>query len=347
MFTPVKTVWAQRIILPCASLASLVITLCVVSSPTRAQVYPGQVPGQSGQQRGSTAVVLVNVVGENGGPTGAGAEVTLSLQGDNGRTEMAGSDGTVSFAGIGRGYYSVRVHELGYEDGFSNVDVATGYGTFTATVAMRASPLASSDAKGMVLAPKAKAELDKGVDSLRHQRYDDARTHLDAAYKLAPGNPEVNDRMGEFFLATKDIEKAQDSLQNAFSLDPQNVNTLTDLGELRIVQGDYPAAQKMLEQAVDLSHRDWLAHWMLGVVYLRVNEYEKARAEAASAIKEGKGSANDAEFVLGEALAKLGRTDEAIRALQQFVKGSPKNSYAPAATEMIAKLESGESLVVP
>ncbi len=350
MFAPIKSVWAQRITLLCASFASLSILLSVSAGAAYGQMYPGQMPGQqgpSGQQHGSTAVVLVNVVGEDGGPTGAGAEVTLSSEGDNGRTEMAGSDGTVRFAGIGRGFYIVSAHELGYDDGFSNVDVATSYGTFSATVSLRAQPSADSEGKGMVLAPKAREELDKGVDAMRHHYYDDAKTHLDAAYKLAPGNPEVNDRLGEFFLVTKEIEKAQDSLQNALSLDPENVNTLTDLGELRIVQGNYAAAQKSLEQAVNLSQRDWFGHWMLSMVYLRVNENEKARAEAAAAIKEGKGSANDAEFVLGEALAKLGRTDEAIHALQLFVKGSPKNSYAPAATAMIAKLESGETPVVP
>jgi tetratricopeptide (TPR) repeat protein len=113
------------------------------------------------------------------------------------------------------------------------------------------------------------------------------------------------------------------------------------------VQGNYPAAQKSLEQAVNLNQRDWFAHWMLSVVYLRANENEKARVEAAAAIKEGKGRADDAEFVLGEALAKLGRTDEAIHALQLFIKDSPKNSYAPAATAMLAKLESGETPTVP
>ncbi|MGH9574466.1 MAG: tetratricopeptide repeat protein [Candidatus Acidiferrales bacterium] len=347
MFAPVKRVWAQRITLLCASFGSLLALILAFPGTTYAQTYPGQAgQGQSGQ-RGATAVVVVTVVGEDGGPTGAGAEVTLSSEGDNGRTDMAGSDGMVRFVGIGRGYYTIKAHELGYDDGFGNVDVATSYGTFTATVSLRSLASPDTEGKGMVLAPKAREELDKGVEAMRRHQYDEARTHLDAAYKLAPGNPEVNDRLGEFFLVTKDIEKAQDSLQNALSLDPDNVNTLTDLGELRIVQGNYPAAQKSLDQAVNLNQHAWFAHWMLGVVYLRVNENEKARVEATSAIKEGKGSADDAQFVLGEALAKLGRTDEAIRALQMFIKGSPKNSYAPAATAMIAKLESGETPIVP
>lgn len=347
MFAPDKRVGAQRISLLCASFGSILALILAFSATTYAQMYPGQVmgQGQSGQH-GATAVVVVTVVGEDGGPTGAGAEVTLSSEGDNGRNEMAGSDGTVRFIGIGRGYYTIRAHELGYDDGFSNVDVATSYGTFTATVSLRTVPSAD-EGKGMVLAPKAREELDKGVDAMRHQHYEDARTHLDAAFKLAPGNPEVNDRLGEFFMVTKDLGKAQDSLQNALSLDPDNVNILTDIGELRIVQGNYPAAQKSLEQAINLNQHAWFAHWMLGVVYLRANENEKARVEAAVAIKEGKGSADDAQFVLGEALAKLGRTDEAIRALQLFIKGSPKNSYAPAATAMIAKLESGETPIIP
>lgn len=308
--------------------------------------YPSQAPGQqpSGQPRGGTAVVMVNVVGEDGDPVGQGAQVTLSAQGDSGRTDMSGSNGLVRFAGLSRGSYIVTVRELGYKDGYGSVEVPMSYGTYNTTVTLESVPSADETGKGMVLAPKAKEEYDKGVDAMRHQHYDEAQKHLEAAYKLAPGNPDVNDKLGELFLVTKNKEKAEQYLQNALSLDPDNEDALTDMGELRIEERDYPAAEKRLEQAVSINPNNWFAHWILGVAYLRTSENEKARAQAAAAIKAGKGSANDAEYLLGEALAKLGRTDDAIHALQLFVKASPKNSYAPTANAMIAKLQSGGTI---
>ena len=325
----------------CAFAATLVAS--VAAAPAAAQMYP-QGPSQqppNGQSRGGSAVVVVNVVGEDGGPTAQGAEVTLSSQGESGRSDMSGSNGTVRFAGVSRGSYVISVREVGYKESYGSVEVPTGYGTFNATVVLQPDSSQQPDATGMVLAPKAKQEYDAGVDALRRQHYDEARTHLEAAYKLAPGNVDINDKLGEFYLVTKNFEKAQQYLQNALSLDPDNAGVLTDLGELRIAQSDYSGAEKSLEQAISIAPNDWFAHWMLGVAYLRVNENEKARQQAAAAIKSGKGNANDAEYLLGEALAKLGRTRDAIRALQLFVKQSPKNSYAPAATALIAKLQSG------
>lgn len=343
-FLPAKRDWAR--LTNGLGLPTFVLIASLSFSRAAFAQYPGQMPGQqpSGQQRGGTAVVVVNVVSENGDPAGQGAQVTISTQGDNGRTDMSGSNGVVRFAGLSRGSYVVTVREIGYKDGYGSVEVPMSYGTFNTTVTLESAPSADETGKGMLLAPKAKAEYDKGLDAMRHQHYDEAQKHFEAAYKLAPGNPDVNDKLGELFLVTRNTEKAQQYLQNALSLDPDHENALTDMGELRIEERDYPGAEKPLEQAVNDDPNNWFAHWMLGVAYLRVNENEKARAQAAAAVKSGKGSANDAEYLLGEALAKLGRTDDAIHALQLFVKGSPKNSYAPAANALIAKLQSGGTI---
>lgn len=310
-----------------------------------AQVYPGQTTGQqpSGQQRTGGAVVVVSVVGEDGGPLSA--EVTVSTDGDTGgHSDLAGSNGIVRFAGMSRGSYVVSARAPGFNEGYSSVDVPTGYGVFNATVRLSPEQNGSSDAGGIVLAPKAKAEFDKGVEAMRAQQYDEAEKHLQAAYKLAPGNPDVNDKLGELYLLTKDFAMSENYLLRAVSLDPGNNRFLTDLGQLRLEEGDYPEAAKTLLKAVSVAPGDWFAHWMLGVAYLHAREDEKARYEATQAIKLGKGAANDAEYLLGEALADLGRTDEAISALQAFLKGSPKNSYVPAAKALIAKLQAGGTM---
>jgi Tfp pilus assembly protein PilF len=323
------------------AIPALCFLFCAMAICSFAQMY-GQTTGQqpSGQSRTSGAVVVVNVVGEDGGPLSA--EVTVATDGDTGgHTDLAGSNGVVRFAGMARGSYVVSARSPGFKEGYGSVDVPSGYGVFNTTVRLSPEPDDSSDASGVVLAPKAKAEYDKGVEQMRAQHYDESEKHLLAAYKLAPGNPDVNDKLGELYLLTKDFAKSENYLLRALSLDPENNKFLTDLGELRLQQRDYPDAAKTLLKAVSVAPGDWFAHWMLGIAYLHANENEKARDEATQAIKLGKGSANDAEYVLGEALAALGSTDEAIRALRTFLKGSPKNSFAPAAEALIAKLQSG------
>jgi tetratricopeptide (TPR) repeat protein len=285
---------------------------------------------------------MVNVVGEDGSPLSA--EVTVSTDGDTGgHSDLAGSNGMVRFAGMPRGSYVVSARAVGFKEAYGSVNVPSGYGVYSTTVTMSPDQNESTDTAGMVLAPKAKAEFDKGVEEMRAQHYGEAEKHLLAAYKLAPGNPDVNDKLGGLYLLMRDFAKAQDYLTRAVSIDPGSEKFLTDLGQLWLQQGDYPEAAKTLLKAVSMAPGDWFAHWMLGIAYIHANEDEKARSEAAQAIKLGKGAANanDAQYLLGEALADLGRNEEAISALQTFLKGSPKNSYVPAAKALIAKLQSG------
>ena len=49
------------------------------------------------------------------------------------------------------------------------------------------------------------------------------------------------------------------------------------------------------------------------------------------------------QLIEGEALASLGRNDEAIQSLESFVRQNPKNSSVPKAQSMIATLKAGGS----
>lgn len=317
--------------------ASIVlITFMVPAVPAQMS----QQPQSSSQPRGA-ATVVISVRSENGSPLDNPAEVTLAPEGQaSGQMQSTGSNGVARFSRVPNGSYTVSIRAPGYKDSLTEVDVPMSYGTFDSTVNMQPDIQEEPDAKGIVLAPKAKKELDAGMVAMRAGKYDDAQKHLEAAYKLAPGSPDVNDLLGELFLLKKDYPKSQDYLAQALSIDPQHISALTDMGELRVQQGDYVAAQVPLERSIELFPQNWFAHWMLGVAYLRVNENEKARLEALAAIKTGKGAANAAGYLLGESLAALGRNAEAVRALQAFLVSSPKNSFAPSAQALIAKLQS-------
>lgn len=283
--------------------------------------------------------VVVRVVGEGAAPVAEGAEVTIYSQTGGDRTDISGSNGVARFADVEGGSYSILVRAPGYRDGYGLVDASAEKGQATVTIELQPEHPGDAYAGGMVLATKARKEFDEGVGAMRRHRYDQAQKYLDAAYKLAPGNTEVNDKLGELYLINGNFNQAQRYLETAFSLDRSNESVLTDLGELRIGQGDYGTAQELLENAVARDSRNWFAHWMLASAYLQLNDNEEARAQAAAAIKSGKGKADDARYILGEALARLGCSDEAIRVLQSFIKASPQNSYVLSAYDLIEQLQ--------
>ncbi|HKV48845.1 MAG TPA: tetratricopeptide repeat protein [Candidatus Acidoferrales bacterium] len=289
-----------------------------------------------------TGMLIVYLTGDDGTPVTTSGVVTIFRAGEvSGRHENTGSNGVVRFIQLANAAYTIVISVPGYKDARTEADITPNHSAAEVTVTMERLAGDAADegnAKGIVLAPKAKKEAQDGIDAMRAGKYEEAEKHLKAAYKLAPGNPDVNDRLGELYLETRDYEKADSYLKQALSLDPDNAGALTDMGWLRMQQGDDVAAETALEHAISLDPQRWFSHYVLGVTYLRERDYERGRSEAATAIKVGKGAAVDAEYLLGECLAASGRNDEAVKELQEFLRDGPNNTNAKAAEKLITNL---------
>jgi Flp pilus assembly protein TadD len=287
-------------------------------------------------------MLIVYLTGDDGTPVTTSGVVTIFRAGEvSGRHENTGSNGVVRFIQLANAAYTIVVSVPGYKDARTEADITPNHAAAEITVTMErvaGTPADEGNAKGIVLAPKAKKEAQQGIDAMRAGKYEEAEKHLKAAYKLAPGNPDLNDRLGELYLETRDYEKADSYLKQALSLDPENAGALADMGWLRMQQGDNVAAETALKHAIALEPQRWFTHYVLGVTYLRQHDYEQARSEAATAIKVGKAAAVDAEYLLGECLAAAGQNDEAVKELQEFLRDGPTNSNAKAAEKLIANL---------
>jgi tetratricopeptide (TPR) repeat protein len=296
-------------------------------------------------------MLIVYVVGSDGKSVTSQGVVTIFRSGEvSGQHQDLPNNGVVRFTSLANASYTVIVSAAGYEDAREETEITATKTLSEVKIALDRPDGDTSeepDAKGMMLAPKAKKEAQKGMDAIRVGQYDEAQKHLEAAYQLAPGNPDLNDRMAELFLVTKNYDKAQTYLQKALSIEPDNAGALTDQGWLHVQQDDNAAAETVLQRAVTADPQRWFAHWLLGIAYLRQGSYESAREEAATAVKVGKGAAADAQYLLGESLALLGRNEDATNALQQLIKDSPENSNAPAARVLIAKLQASGTEALP
>lgn len=293
-------------------------------------------------------VVIVSVIGRDGEPVDRMFDVTLTRIGFdyNNIEQKTGPNGVTQFNGLAYSRYRVMASDPNYNDSGDELELtaARGVVTVTLTVDRKGTDSSETPAKGFALAPKAKKEVDAGMKAMHAGQYNDALQHLQAAYKLAPGNPDVNDILGEIYLTTKDFANAQKYIQNAISIEPDNLSALMDMGYLQVEQKDYVLAEISLERAVNLAPQAWRPYWLLGEAYLRLNQVDKARDEATAAIKTGKGQAFDAEYLLGESLAVLGEHGEAIKALQQLVTDAPDNSNVPAAKTLIARLQAADAV---
>jgi tetratricopeptide (TPR) repeat protein len=194
-----------------------------------------------------------------------------------------------------------------------------------------------------VISPKERKEAKHAVSLLKAGDFTQAEKHLDTAYGLAPSSSDLNFLYGYLYFQKKDYGKAQSYLVKAADLSPHNARALTLLGRTELTREDYPAARSALEQAVLADEDNWLPHSLLADAYLHQKDYGKARDEAQIAVvkgdKNGKTVANSAQIVLGQAFIGLGQKQEAIQALEAFVKNSPQNPLAYQVNGLIAELE--------
>lgn len=302
-----------------------------------------QRPGAS-----TSATVVVRVEAPDGGPFDGSADVSLTANGEGGaQHEMTRDQGQAEFNGVSEGNYYVIVTAPGYKPGAGQVEVGQQMGgAYTTWVRLEPEagpPNASGTAGGPVLAPKARKDLERGVEALRALKFQEAQKQFQAAYKLAPGNPDVNFFLGYTFLQEKGFPDAENYLERATSLDPHYADAFVALGQLKLQQGDLPSAASILQKAISIDAENWLAHWALASTYLKQSKFDDARAEAQTAVQYGKGAANGAEIIIGEAWAGSGDTDKAIEALNSFLRDAPTNSAVPAAQALIAKLTSEKS----
>lgn len=289
------------------------------------------------------AGVEVTVADETGTPLSDQALVKFFSQ--DGLTNTWGTTqkrSQVTFSQVTPGTYEIEASAAGYATTTQTVNVISPRDVLDVEVRLKkGSPGDVQNAKfGQLLSPKALKEAEKGLAGLKSGNLADAQKHLDVAYKLAPTDADINYLMGFLCEQKKDVSQAEVYFVKATSFNPKNMRALTSLGQLLLAKGDYKGATAPLEKAISVDAASWQAHWDLSTAYLHQKKFEEARQQAQLAIETGKGAANDAELLLGEALAYLGKDKEAIQALQTYLQANPKSQTAPAVRDMIAQLQS-------
>ena len=261
---------------------------------------------------------------------------TISWQTTDDRSE-------VGFGDLPVGHYEVEVSAVGYRAATKEFQALGAFAPINLEIVLEKDPAAVQldVTEGMPL--KARKEAKHGVSALKSGKLDEANKRLGAAYKLAPENSDVNFLLGYLYFQKKDFGRAADFLGSAANLSPHNVQALTLLGRVRLQQENYTIAVSNLEKAVLADSDYWVAHDLLATSYLKQQKFDKARDEAQLAISKGKGGATASQLVLGQALINLGRRQEGIQTLKDFVAASPKNPSVPQVKALITQLEAPAS----
>ena len=178
------------------------------------------------------------------------------------------------------------------------------------------------------LSRKTQEELGKAVEALRANAPSKARKHLEAAYRVAPNDADVNYFLGVYSSQTNDWKQAKVYWFKTINLDPKHCRALLALSE-RLLGEDQPAEAVVLAQrAVQVEPTSWRGHAALAGAYLQQGSSDQSIRESERALQLGHQQASLIEPLLAAALAKVGDKGRAINVLEAHLRDHPGDAAA-------------------
>ncbi len=300
----------------------------------------GDVPGGPlAQRNGST--VYVKVEDENHKPLKQQALIRITSQSTGTVLFQSTRDGETHFANLPAAKYLLEVGASGFI-GMHEQIALTGeaFDAHELVVLYRdpaAVDLTLKDAGQ--LPPKARKEAEKGVQALELSNFFEARKHLETANHQYPTSATLNFLLGYLALQQKDQAHELSYLTTAIKLDPHHIQAQNLLGQLYYQKEDYAHAAEAEEIVVANNGNSTIARKVLANSCLQLNQFEKARENSQWMVDRGGTEGTQAKLVLGQALAGLGKSGEAIKTLQAYLEGEPSSKVAPKVREEITVLQ--------
>jgi len=297
--------------------------------------------GQHQPQNASTyrTAITVKVFDESGSPIESPVPVRLLSDGISSPFVENLQSGMATFTGMAPGHYEAQVVVAGYQLGKTEFEVPENQiGAFEADLRLTKEPLEASvlGPDTTLLVPKARKDLKRGFQALKAGDLRESAQQLEAAYKLAPRDPDVNFLMGSLYVAVKDFEKAKNYFLKASWLDSRHVPSLVALGQLLSEQGNFTQAASFLKRAVSLDRKQWLAHLLLANIYFGQHNYMATQEEAEQAVHWGQDGAVSGDLLLGLSRIQLGDVEEALQPLERFAQDRSNESVSRQAQQLLA-----------
>ena len=302
------------------------------SSPT---VAVGQAHMEDVDKQGDIDVFLK---GPNGIPLDGSAVVTLTKMDGVFVDQKSAKGGYARFNGIRATEYRIQVLAPRYEAATKQFELQE---RSLAKITVEMTPLSAEDAASSIsfyaLAPKTQREIGKALEELRANKPNDARKHLDAAFKGAPKSAEIQYLYGVYSSQVKEPVQAHAYWMKTLELDPQHLSALLAVAQDLIHENKPADAMPYLTRAVEADASVWRTHAFLAEALVLQHQNDEAVKEAERAIQLGHERAAVTQPILARALAARGDRDQATKIMQAYVDAHPTDAVAVKDLETLKK----------
>jgi len=174
----------------------------------------------------------------------------------------------------------------------------------------------------------ARAAYEGGIKALQEKNRKQALDLFGKAVQLYPEFATAHSARGSILVTENDQAAAAAAFERALEIDPNLPDACLGLGAIYRLQKRYADAAKHLSRARLLQPEDWRVHYELGETYLAANELALAEESLRQALSIHASFART-HLLLINALALQEKYPETLTAMDEYLLGFPKDSFAP------------------
>ena len=186
---------------------------------------------------------------------------------------------------------------------------------------------------------KARKEFDRGLESDRNGKREDAIRHYETAVSMAPDFYQAHNNLGSDYLSKSDFARARREFEEAVRLNQSDAAAYFNLSNVCILMGEMSDAQKFLGEGMRRQPDSALGQFLLGSLDMRTGKLQEAEAALRQAIRLSPVMAQ-ARLQLVNLLLQQGRKTDAAAQLHEFVSAFPDNPFSAQAKQLLQRLES-------
>ena len=309
-----------------------------------------QLQSDSGNESGTNFQGLVRY--ENDAPAQF-VQVELWTDGESSWRTITKTDRMGKFhAGVPCMIIQYKVEAPGYNPVWGRVDVSLNPCRALEWITLRAKtsgtreiPAAGTvDARIAAIPIEAKTEFDTGQGAINGNDFSGAIPHLQKAIQIYPKYAEAYQLLGVAQLKTDQAPEAEASLLKALEIEDRMPQVQYLLGVLYAKTNRLEMAEKPLNRFAELDPQNPDAQFELAKVTFALKKFPEAETHARTAIKLKEGNPG-VYVVLGYALLRQKKGDDARHAFQHFLKYDSSSPMAADVKNLIAQIDQrvGES----
>ncbi len=305
---------------------------------------------RSTQRSGGDAYIRGVVLLPNGSPVNEPVKVTLKvLRGDQ-ATTYTDRDGRFQFLHVAAGDYTVEVEADRNRDRFEitteRVTVRIDTPSFI-TLSLKEKGKTSGAKRDKTVSvamldqkipPAARHEYDNATQLARAGKSDESIAALQRAIGIYPEYLKALNDLGAQLLEAGRLDEALVALRKATQIDPNSFNPLFNLGIVLVRKKMFPDALTILDRALTSEPSSPAAHLYAGMAASGTSDATRAEREFKTTHDLGGSSFAVALVYLARLDLKQGRKQEAIDALQLYLREEPSGPNSAVAKKMLADL---------